>query len=251
MLMVAAVLAVCAPWPLAAAALRRQLAAGARRHPRSGDAHASPRAHDAGTHASAPAPPSRSAYMKWGTDYAGRRGVKLNYQAIGSGGGIAAIEAKTVDFGASDAPLEQADLQTQRPRRSSPWSSAASCSSSISAASPTGQLKLDGPTPRRASSWARSRRGTTRPSPALNPGVKLPADQDQRRPSLRRLGHVLDLHALPHGGLADLEGRSAPTRTSAWPVGIGGKGKPASPPSCSSSAARSATSSTPTPSRTA
>ena len=49
-------------------------------------------------------------YSKWGQDYAGASGVKLNYQGIGSGGGISAIEAKTVDFGASDAPLTQADL---------------------------------------------------------------------------------------------------------------------------------------------
>ena len=59
-----------------------------------------------GAGASFPAP----LYMKWGSDYNGVAGVKLNYQSIGSGGGISAIEAKTVDFGASDAPLEQADL---------------------------------------------------------------------------------------------------------------------------------------------
>ncbi len=59
-----------------------------------------------GAGASFPAP----LYMKWGADYAGVAGVKLNYQSIGSGGGISAIEAKTVDFGASDAPLAQADL---------------------------------------------------------------------------------------------------------------------------------------------
>jgi phosphate transport system substrate-binding protein len=59
-----------------------------------------------GAGASFPAP----LYMKWGSDYNGGAGVKLNYQSIGSGGGISAIEAKTVDFGASDAPLEQAEL---------------------------------------------------------------------------------------------------------------------------------------------
>lgn len=59
-----------------------------------------------GAGASFPAP----LYMKWGSDYNGVAGVKLNYQSIGSGGGISAIEAKTVDFGASDAPLEQAEL---------------------------------------------------------------------------------------------------------------------------------------------
>jgi len=59
-----------------------------------------------GAGASFPAP----LYMKWGSDYKGVAGVKLNYQSIGSGGGISAIEAKTVDFGASDAPLEQTEL---------------------------------------------------------------------------------------------------------------------------------------------
>jgi len=49
-------------------------------------------------------------YSKWGQDYATASGVKLNYQGIGSGGGIQAIEAKTVDFGASDAPLQKTDL---------------------------------------------------------------------------------------------------------------------------------------------
>ena len=42
-------------------------------------------------------------YSKWGEEYAGTGGAKLNYQSIGSGGGISAIKAKTVDFGASDA----------------------------------------------------------------------------------------------------------------------------------------------------
>jgi phosphate transport system substrate-binding protein len=50
-------------------------------------------------------------YSKWGEDYASVSDVKLNYQGIGSGGGIQAIEAETVDFGASDAPLPQADLE--------------------------------------------------------------------------------------------------------------------------------------------
>ena len=49
-------------------------------------------------------------YSKWGQEYAATGGAKLNYQSIGSGGGISAVTAKTVDFGASDAPLEQAEL---------------------------------------------------------------------------------------------------------------------------------------------
>lgn len=50
-------------------------------------------------------------YSKWSYEYAKSTGTKLNYQSIGSGGGIKQIKAKTVDFGASDAPLEAADLE--------------------------------------------------------------------------------------------------------------------------------------------
>ena len=42
---------------------------------------------------------------QWQKDFESKTGVKINYNPIGSGGGIAAITARTVDFGASDAPL--------------------------------------------------------------------------------------------------------------------------------------------------
>jgi len=45
-------------------------------------------------------------YSKWAHDYNKATGVRLNYQSIGSGGGIKQIKAKTVDFGASDAPMK-------------------------------------------------------------------------------------------------------------------------------------------------
>jgi phosphate transport system substrate-binding protein len=51
-------------------------------------------------------------YTAWAQTYAGVSGVKLNYQGVGSSAGIAAIEAKTVQFGATDAPLTESDLQT-------------------------------------------------------------------------------------------------------------------------------------------
>ncbi len=44
-------------------------------------------------------------YSKWAEAYKAKSGVGLNYQSIGSGGGIKQINAKTVDFGASDMPL--------------------------------------------------------------------------------------------------------------------------------------------------
>jgi phosphate transport system substrate-binding protein len=45
-------------------------------------------------------------YAKWAATYQGATGTKMNYQSIGSGGGIKQITAKTVDFGASDMPLK-------------------------------------------------------------------------------------------------------------------------------------------------
>ena len=50
-------------------------------------------------------------YAKWAEAYKAKTGVSMNYQSIGSGGGIAQIKAKTVDFGASDMPLKPEDLQ--------------------------------------------------------------------------------------------------------------------------------------------
>ena len=59
-----------------------------------------------GAGASFPAP----LYAKWASDYHKATGVKVNYQSVGSGAGLRQIEAKTVDFGASDAPLKDEDL---------------------------------------------------------------------------------------------------------------------------------------------
>ena len=49
-------------------------------------------------------------YAKWADTYKKDTGVGLNYQSIGSGGGIKQIQAKTVTFGATDAPLKGPDL---------------------------------------------------------------------------------------------------------------------------------------------
>ena len=50
-------------------------------------------------------------YAKWAEAYKAKTGQGMNYQSIGSGGGIAQIKAKTVDFGASDMPLKPDDLK--------------------------------------------------------------------------------------------------------------------------------------------
>ena len=49
-------------------------------------------------------------YSKWFSDYATATGVKINYQSIGSGGGIRQLSEETVDFGASDSPMSDDEL---------------------------------------------------------------------------------------------------------------------------------------------
>ncbi len=50
-------------------------------------------------------------YAKWANAYKKATGTRLNYQSIGSGGGIKLVKARTVDFGASDKPLSPEELQ--------------------------------------------------------------------------------------------------------------------------------------------
>lgn len=50
-------------------------------------------------------------YAKWAEAYKAKTGIGMNYQSIGSGGGIKQIKAKTVDFGASDKPLKLEELE--------------------------------------------------------------------------------------------------------------------------------------------
>lgn len=49
-------------------------------------------------------------YNKWAAEYHTATGSQVNYQGIGSSGGVKQIIAKTVDFGASDAPMKDEDL---------------------------------------------------------------------------------------------------------------------------------------------
>jgi phosphate transport system substrate-binding protein len=52
-------------------------------------------------------------YSKWAEAYKAATGIGLNYQSIGSGGGIKQIKARTVDFGASDMPLKPEELEKE------------------------------------------------------------------------------------------------------------------------------------------
>jgi phosphate transport system substrate-binding protein len=52
-------------------------------------------------------------YAKWASEYYKATGTKINYQSVGSGAGLRQIEAKTVDFGASDMPLKDDELKAK------------------------------------------------------------------------------------------------------------------------------------------
>lgn len=53
-------------------------------------------------------------YQKWTSDYAASTGVRINYQSIGSGGGIRQFQEGTVDFGASDGPMSDEEMTRTR-----------------------------------------------------------------------------------------------------------------------------------------
>jgi phosphate transport system substrate-binding protein len=53
-------------------------------------------------------------YSKWFSEYATKTGVRINYQSIGSGGGIRQLSEQTVDFGASDAPMSDAEMASAK-----------------------------------------------------------------------------------------------------------------------------------------
>jgi phosphate transport system substrate-binding protein len=95
---------------LAAAVLAGCGRSGAPDPGRSTAAPASPARADAGEVTGAGASFPAPLYARWAADYHKATGAKVNYQSVGSGAGVKQVEAKTVAFGASDAPLKDEDL---------------------------------------------------------------------------------------------------------------------------------------------
>jgi phosphate transport system substrate-binding protein len=111
-------------------------------------------------------------YAKWAEAYAAKTGLKMNYQSIGSGGGIAQINAKTVDFGASDMPLKPADLDKAGLTQFPPVIGGEVLVVNLPGVVP-GQMTLDGPTI--ANIYLGKITKWNDPAIAkLNPGLKLP-----------------------------------------------------------------------------
>ncbi len=136
-------------------------------------------------------------YAKWADAYKTKTGIGLNYQSIGSGGGIKQIEAKTVTFGATDAPLAADELDKfgliQFPTVMGGIVPVVNIEG-IKA----GELVLDGPAlanifQGKITSWDDAA------IKKLNPKAKAAVGGDRRRPPLGRIGHLLQLHLLPVG----------------------------------------------------
>jgi len=111
-------------------------------------------------------------YAKWAEAFKAKTGNSLNYQSIGSGGGIKQIKAKTVDFGASDMPLQAADLDKDGLVQFPAIMGGEVPVINIKGIE-TGKLKLDGPT--LASIYlGEITKWNDAKIVALNPGLKLP-----------------------------------------------------------------------------
>jgi phosphate transport system substrate-binding protein len=159
---------------------------------------------------------------KWSADYATATGKKVNYQSIGSGGGIAQIKAATVDFGSSDAPLKPEELAKH---------GLAQFPSVIGGVVPivnlqgvaAGSLKLDGPT--LANIFLGKTRKWNDPAiAALNPGVTLP---DAKITVVHRSdGSGTTFNFVNYLSKVSPEWKEKVGEGTSvqWPAGIGGKG---------------------------
>jgi phosphate transport system substrate-binding protein len=162
-------------------------------------------------------------YAKWFDTYAAKTGVKINYQAIGSGGGIRQFIEGTVDFGASDAPMSDEEISKLKgPAYHIPTVLGAVCITYNLPEVPT-PLKLTGPLVAqiflgKVTKW------NAPEIASLNPGVKLPSKD------------ILVVHRSEGSGTTYIfsdylsavspEWASGPGKGKElkWPVGLGGQG---------------------------
>ncbi|HJV49900.1 MAG TPA: phosphate ABC transporter substrate-binding protein PstS [Noviherbaspirillum sp.] len=161
-------------------------------------------------------------YAKWAEEYKKASGNGLNYQSIGSGGGIKQIKAKTVDFGASDMPLKAEDLNESGLMQFPAIMGGVVPVVNVEGVAP-GQLKLTGPV--LADIYLGKIAKWNAPEIAsLNPGMKLPADD------------ITVVHRADGSGTSflftDFLSKVNPefkTKVGSgtavkWPAGVGGKG---------------------------
>ena len=158
----------------------------------------------------------------WAADYQKQSGASVNYQSIGSGGGVAQIKAGTVDFGATDQPLDPAELASAGLAQFPVVIGGVVPVVNIAGIQP-GKLRLTGPV--LADIYAGKIKSWNDPAIArLNAGVALPAS------------HITVVHRSDGSGTSfnfthylsqvSASWKSSPGegKSVAWPTGVGGKG---------------------------
>lgn len=171
-----------------------------------------------GAGASFPAP----LYSKWAADYNKATGVKINYQSVGSSAGLKQIEAKTVDFGASDEPLKDADLQAKGLMQFPTVIGGIVPVVNIKGIEP-GQLKLNG----QLLGDIYLGKITTWNDPAiaaLNPGVPLPAAKISPVRRADGSGTTFGFTNYLSKVNAEWKEKVGEGKAVNWPTGAGGKG---------------------------
>ena len=131
---------------------------------------------------------------RWASDFKKAGGDEINYQSIGSGGGIAQIKAGTVDFGATDKPLSSDELQAAGLAQFPVVIGGIVPVINIPGAHP-GQVKMSGPL--LAAIYAGEIKTWNDPRIAkINPGPALPGQGYHGGSSLGRVRHDLQFHPL-------------------------------------------------------
>jgi phosphate transport system substrate-binding protein len=158
----------------------------------------------------------------WAADYKKQGGIDVNYQSIGSGGGIAQVKAGTVEFGASDKPLPPEDLAKSGLAQFPLVIGGVVPVVNVSGIGP-GKLRLTGPL--LADIYLGRVKMWNDPAIArLNPGVPLPANSISVVHRSDGSGTTFNwVHYLSQVSPAWKAGPGEGTSV-AWPVGIGGKG---------------------------
>lgn len=164
-------------------------------------------------------------YTKWAEAYKGASNNRVNYQGIGSSGGIKQIKARTVDFGGTDAPLSEAELDAANLVQVPTVMGGVTIVFNLPGVA-SGQLKLDGITAANIFRGAITKWNDPAIA-ALNPGLKLPATAITvaHRSDGSGTTHVFT-HYLAKQSMAFRRDVGA-DKTVNWPVnGVGGKGNP-------------------------
>ena len=164
-------------------------------------------------------------YTKWAEAYKAATGNQVNYQGIGSSGGIKQIKAKTVDFGGTDAPLKEEELDAAGLVQVPTVMGGVTIVMNVPGFG-SGQIRLDGPTSADIFRGAITKWNDPAIA-ALNPGARLPATAITvaHRSDGSGTTHVFT-HYLAKQSMAFKRDVGAGTTVN-WPVnGVGGKGNP-------------------------